>query len=100
MGWFFLVDNLMNLNDLFFIHVRWAHGESNDEAVIQVDSRQNQCVASRVVFDKLPKLGRKYYRNGSDTEGDDDGSVPPDDTWPDDRSGSQQVASNKEDRPN
>jgi hypothetical protein len=68
--------------------------------VIQVvnDARQNHCLSSRVVFDRLPRSGRTYLRNQQDADEDnDDGAAPLDEMWPEDPPNSSRVASNPQD---
>ena len=45
-------------------------------------AKQNGCLVSRIEFDKIPKLGRKYYRRG--TQADEASGEPEDlnDEWP------------------
>ena len=67
--------------------------------VVQVitQAAKNKNLSSRVVFDAVPELGRKYYRHGDQTEEEEiEGLAESDEPWADDGSDSDSPASQGE----
>jgi hypothetical protein len=54
---------------------------------------RNDCIASRVVYDALPEVGRKYYRHPAGSREDEEETQPSGGSWPADSADSHRFAS-------